>query len=80
MPGRTNGQRTTLPNGDNFKSIPGAPPGVCAMLAKVGKKEVGKKCTGCGEEFTDPDERIWFCDRIWLGTRENGRWHHRCLK
>ena len=61
-----------------FRRVPGAGAGVVAMSTLRAHYE-GKKCRVCGRAFQE-DDVIWFCDRVWLGTRSHGCWCFACLK
>lgn len=61
-----------------LRAVPGAAPGVTA-ISTLGAHFEGKKCRVCGRAF-QPDDVIWLCDRLWLGTRSHGYWCYSCLK
>ncbi len=62
---------------NDLRSILGSH-GACAMLTRA-EQHIGEKCRNCNEPIKVEDEKVWFCDRMWLGTRKHGIWHYNCL-
>lgn len=64
-----------------LRFIPGAPPGVCAILITLLPEE-SQKCEECPIPVTKADGKVWFCDAGLLKKKGGGvcYWHYKCLK